>query len=155
MEIQIQTITNSENQTEKHTQYFGTILNRILSNIKMMHWYVKDYNKHEIFGSLYADLSDSFDSLQEEIIGTQRSTNFDFPLFNRDSTFFDEELEKYNNDENIVLHYYDTVYNIIDILLSFEFESYVKSVESGILNTRDEIISRINKTNYLLKLTIK
>jgi len=151
MEIQI--IQTTELNSESKTQKFATILNRILSNIKMIHWYIKDYNKHQIFGDLYTDLSDLFDSLQEEIIGTQRDKDLDFPEFDRDSTFRDEDFQNYLDDKSMVDYYFTTYDNIINVLLSYEFENYVKNSKSGILNTRDEIITRFNKTNYLINLT--
>jgi hypothetical protein len=53
----------------------------------------------------------------------------------------------------MVDYYFTTYDNIINVLLSYEFENYVKNSKSGILNTRDEIITRFNKTNYLINLT--
>jgi DNA-binding ferritin-like protein len=159
MEIQIIQSTDTsqdvstETSADAKTQYFGTILNRFLSNIKMVHWYIRDYNKHEIFGNLYTDLSELFDSLQEEIIGTQRATNLDFPEFDRDSTFHDEELQYYIDDKTMVDKYFVLYNNLIDILLSNEFTTYTEQTRSGILNIRDEIVSRLNKTNYLINLT--
>lgn len=153
MEIQIiQSTETNDSHPESQTQYFGTILNRVLSNIKMSHWYIKNYNKHQIFGDLYNDLADLFDTLQEEIIGVSRLGFENFPEFDRDSTFHDEELQYYVDDKSIIEHYICTYNSLILVLLSPEFESYVQGVKSGILNTRDEIISRLNKTNYLLNI---
>jgi hypothetical protein len=48
--------------------------------------------------------------------------------------------------------YYTTVQIIVSVLSSLEFESYINSVVSGINNTKEEIISSINKANYLLEM---
>jgi DNA-binding ferritin-like protein len=136
-----------------NTKTFASILNRFLSGVKMMHWYTSNYNVHEILGSLYDDLSDLFDALQEEIIGTAKQSNLidQFPLFSKDS-IKDEEYSGYTEDYSIINQYTSNQNALKDILNSSEFKSYVDASMSGIMNTKDEIISRINKTNYLLNM---
>lgn len=128
---------------------FGIILNKTSSIIKMLHWFTKDYNTHKIFGDLYSNLIELFDVLQEEIIGTSKKYNVIFPSFN--SSFNDlEDIQNYKEDENIIELYHKTTDYINNILTSIEFNDYVTKVKSGINNTKEEIISNINKTNYLL-----
>lgn len=136
-----------------NTKIFASILNRFLSSIKMMHWYTCNYNVHEIFGSLYNDLSDLFDPLQEEIIGTSNKNSlFDqFPVLDKEC-IKDEEYLNYQNDSSIINHYLSNQKTLKDILDSFEFKSYAEASRSGIMNIKDEIISRLNKTNYLLNM---
>ena len=45
---------------------FGIILNKTSSIIKMLHWFIKDYNTHKIFGDLYSNLIELFDNDNDE-----------------------------------------------------------------------------------------
>jgi hypothetical protein len=150
MEIEIIKTSAISNKLST-TKDFGIILNQITSMIKMSHWYAKDYNSHVILGDLYDDLTELFDKLQEEIIGTVNSNDSVlFPMFNGIDLSNNSELS--NNDYNSIVVYHNTVEAIQNILTSIEFKNYVTSVKSGINNTVEDILSRINKTNYLLSL---
>jgi hypothetical protein len=134
------------------TRYFGIMLTKSLSIIRMLHWYATDFNTHEILGDLYSDLSNLFDKLQEEIIGTSRISQVLFPSFSPD-TFNDTEIEQYQcNCDGLTDVYNLTTTKIIAILESNEFSNYIQSVSSGLNNTKEDIISRINKSNYLLSM---
>lgn len=136
-----------------NTKVFASILNRFLSSIKMAHWYTCNYNIHEIFGSLYDDLNGLFDPLQEEIIGTSSKSDLfnQFPVLDKEC-IKDEEYLNYQNDSSIIDHYMTNQKTLKDILDSFEFKSYAENSRSGIMNIKDEIVSRLNKTNYLLNM---
>jgi hypothetical protein len=150
MEIEIIKTSATLNRLST-TKDFGIILNQITSVIKMSHWYAKNYNSHIILGDLYDDLTELFDKLQEEIIGTVNSNDgVLFPMFNGVNIEVNPEL--FNNDDNTNVIYYNTVEIIQNILSSIEFKNYISSVKSGISNTVEDILSRINKTNYLLSL---
>lgn len=133
------------------TRYFGLSLLRFLSNIRMLHWYSTDFNVHEILGSLYSDLDGLFDSLQEEIVGTSKSSQVLFPSFSPDT--FELNLQDYQCDCQTHLDsYYMSATKLVAILESREFSNYIDSTSSGINNIKEEIISRLNKTNYLLSM---
>ena len=150
MEIEIITTTAVENVLDP-TRNFGIILNKSLSIIKMLHWYASNYNVHKILNNLYDDLSDSFDKLQEEIIGTSAEYNVIFPSFS--SILFQlDNIDAYKGDSYSMDYYYQNVNNIKDMLTSFEFNNYISNVKSGLANTREDIISTINKANYLLSM---
>ena len=118
----------------------------------MVHWYAPDFNTHEILGQLYSTLDDLFDKLQEEIIGTSKSQGVPFPAFSLQSLDTDD-LEQYNNvQEPIIDTYYKTTLLVKAILKSRELENYFSVVISGLQNTKDEILSAINKADYLLSL---
>lgn len=151
MEIEIIRISQDDPLTP--TKNFGIVLNRILSTIKMLHWYSKIYNVHTILGDLYDGLSDSFDELQEEIIGTSTKTQLKFPNYKLEYNY-DEMFDAYVDDQTLITHYYSTINVIVEILNSFEFDAYVKESKSGINNTKEEILSQINKANYLLSMVI-
>jgi hypothetical protein len=110
---------------------------------------VKTYDVHIILGDLYDDLGDLFDKIQEEIIGTAKGENASFPKFDY-NIVEDENIEAWLDDETIMSQYYNTASTIKEVLTSFEFEAYIKTVKSGITNTKEDIITRINKANYLL-----
>jgi DNA-binding ferritin-like protein len=117
----------------------------------MLHWYASNYNVHKILNNLYEDLSDSFDKLQEEIIGTSTEYNVIFPSFG--STLFQlENIDAYKGDSFSMDYYYQNVNDIKSILTSLEFSNYISNVKSGLANTREDIISTINKANYLLSM---
>ena len=150
MEIEIITTTAVENILDP-TRNFGIILNKSLSIIKMLHWYASNYNVHKILNNLYDDLSDSFDKLQEEIIGTSAEYNVIFPSFS--SMLFQlDNIDAYKGDSYSMDYYYQNVNNIKDMLTSLEFNNYISNVKSGLANTREDIISTINKANYLLSM---
>jgi DNA-binding ferritin-like protein len=150
MEIDIIT-TTAVQSTLDPTRVFGIILNKATSTIKMLHWYVVDPNAHEILGELYNDLTDLFDKLQEEVIGTSMEYSIVFPSFNINGIQL-EHIEMYQNNQVIIDYYYNLANLIKDMLTSLEFNNYVTSVKSGINNTKEDILSRINKTNYLLSM---
>lgn len=152
--MNIEIISNTpivENSLDS-TREFGIFLLKSLSTIQMIHWYTKNYNAHKIFGSLFDDIKELFDALQEEIIGTSMSSNLNFPKF---SFNIDQFQNIYNfKDENLnILDIYYGLYNeVTNVLTSLEFKNYTTNVKSGLTNTVDSIITRFNKTNYLLSL---
>jgi len=140
------------NYTLDSTRKLGAVFNTMLSDIKMMHWYTQNYNLHLIFADLYDALSDLVDKLQEEIIGTSRQTGISFPDCNLDE-FLKFDINNFKDDESIIFCFNALQSTFKEILESAEFISYTKSVTSGLLNTKDEIISILNKTNYLISMT--
>jgi DNA-binding ferritin-like protein len=150
MEINVIT-TSAVSSSLDPTRIFGIILSKATSTLRMLHWYVLDHNAHEILGDLYGDLSDLFDKLQEEIIGTSKEYDVIFPLHDIKCIQI-EQIEMYQSNQNIIDHYFETVNTIKNLLTSLEFNNYINNVKSGIGNTKEEIISRINKSNYLLSM---
>lgn len=147
------TIISTEfNDELESTKYFALLLSKTLTLIRMSHWYILNHNIHEILGNLYEDLDQLFDKLQEEIIGTSRSSGVPFPSFSPETLNIDN-LEQYESDNAGLLDsYYKTVLKLSAILGSTEFSNYINSIDSGINNTKEDILSRINKTNYLLSM---
>ena len=133
------------------TREFGLFLNKLSSGIKMIHWYIQDYNVHKLFGKLYDNLNELFDKLQEEIIGTSKTSNILFPKLN---LLIDniENLENYQDNQKIMDVYNQLSLVLKNLLCSLEFKQYTDAVQSGINNTKEEIISELNKTEYLLSM---
>jgi DNA-binding ferritin-like protein len=150
--MEITVITSREERTSDSTQFFGILLSKSLTLIHMIHWYILNPNVHEILGDLYEDLDGLFDKLQEEIIGTSKMQGKQFPSFSPESLNIDD-LNQYEGDNNDLMEtYYKTTVKLTAILNSLEFSNYIESIDSGLNNTREDIISRINKANYLLSM---
>jgi DNA-binding ferritin-like protein len=133
------------------TRNFGIALNKVLTTIKMVHWYTEDYNVHKILGNLYESLSDLFDNLQEEIIGTSKQQNKLFPQINFELD--SDNIQNYVPMNGINMEtYYKSVQILFSVLESSEFNAYVESVSSGINNVKEEILTIVNKANYLLSM---
>lgn len=134
-----------------NTFILANYLNYILSTVKIMHWYTLNINLHEIFGDLYQNLNLSFDKLQEEIIGLNRqhiylSINPNTVLINQS---IDEIIE---NDPLIIDFYKKMMSDFKNILCSDDFNSFINSSNSGLNNSKEEILSEINKSLYLISL---
>jgi DNA-binding ferritin-like protein len=150
MEVEI--ITQTTNILDS-TRNFGLFLKKAHSTIHMVHWYVLNYNVHKILGKLYEDLDDLFDKLQEEIIGTARETGYAFPMIPSSTVFDLDNVFQFRDDTGNIIDTYFFVYKTVkDALTSLEFTGYVSQVKSGINNTVEDILSALNKANYLLSL---
>lgn len=133
------------------TRNFGIALNKVLTTVKMVHWYTEDYNVHKILGDLYESLSDLFDNLQEEIIGTSKQQNKLFPQINFELD--SDNIQNYIPVNGVNMEtYYKSVQTLFYVLESSEFNAYVESVSSGINNVKEEILTSVNKANYLLSI---
>lgn len=119
--------------------------------IQMLHLYSDDYQVHIIFGKLYGKLDDLFDTLLEEIIGTSKIQNVQFPSFN-DNIDLSNISQFKGGVSDITNTYHRISSEVLNVLTSLEFNNYINNVRSGINNTKEEIISEFNKTNYLLSL---
>lgn len=154
MEIEIIQTSAYEDKLSP-TREFGLILNRVLSVIKMVHWYTDIYDEHIILGKLYDDLSDLFDKLQEEIIICTKDSAIPFPSFGGvelpDNIGPDKE-DVFTDCRNNLKYYHITTDAIKIILTSLELNNFISNVKSGIPNTIDDIMTRINKSNYLLEM---
>jgi len=134
------------------TRIFGLFLTKALATIRMVHWYILNYDAHIIIGDLYDSLDGRFDKLQEEIIGTARQTGVLFPMTSPE--IFDlENFSQYKDDTYRIIDTYNWVYKkTVEVLTSTEFKGYVSQVDSGIQNTVDDILTKFNKANYLLSM---
>jgi DNA-binding ferritin-like protein len=148
MEIEIIRITPKSNTIE-----FADFLNKFLSKVKLIHWYTLNFNLHKILNDVYSDLSDSFDSFQEEIIGTSNSQNNQFPIIDvKNTQIFKDDLSIFNNDENMIIFYKNITSELKNILCSVELNNYISNSQSGLNNSKEEILNRINKSLYLISM---
>jgi hypothetical protein len=111
----------------------------LVSQIKILHWQTHIYAKHIAFDSTFSDLSSLMDSFVEVAMGIDGRFVLD------DST---KKILILNIKEVTVENY---INEAIGYLLSLN-ETYNDPKYSGLLNIRDEILSTLQKLNYLLTL---
>lgn len=147
MELEITKITSEYESVDLRSSIdFANLLNNVLNNIKMCHWYAVDYNLHIITGNLYENLSDKFDELQEQIIGVIKSNSVMFPIFNV-SQGVENMPEGYEHIERLL--FYTKL--LSSVLSSLAMKHFVEDCgPNGINNTIEEILSSINKSLYLI-----
>lgn len=134
-----------------NTFILANYLNYFLSNIKIMHWYTLNINLHEIFGNLYETLNPIFDKFQEEIIGLNR--NDIYLNLNQNCFLIDNSIDEIiENDSLIVDFYKKKVLDIKNILSSDDFNNFLEFSNSGLNNSKEEILSELNKSLYLISL---
>lgn len=148
MEIEIIRITPKSNTIE-----FADFLNKFLSKVKLIHWYTLNFNLHKILNDVYTDLSASFDSFQEEIIGISNSQNNQFPIIDvKNTQIFKDDLSIFNNDENMINFYKNITSELKNILCCVELNNYISNSQSGLNNSKEEILNKINKSLYLISM---
>ncbi len=146
MEIEIIRFADKQNSTI----VFGNILNNFLSSLKILHWYSTDINLHHIIGDLYSDLEKKFDNLQEEIIGISKTQNNIFPSLNENNFLF--KIKDNIDEKNIFIIFENNISNFLNLINSIEINNFIKSSVSGLNNTKEDIVSIINKSKYLIQM---
>jgi len=150
MQIEIIKV-NSLNTSNDSTKIFGLYLKKFQSYLHMLHWYSPNHNVHEILGEVYESIDGSFDKLQEEIIGTTRLNGAVFPMINNHLDV--DELSQYGRDVCQIIEFYNKASSELKtILCSIDFNQFVTTVQSGINNTKEDIITTLNKGSYLLSM---
>lgn len=148
MEIEIIRISPKNNTID-----FAVFLNNFLNKVKILHWYTSNFDLHKILNEVYDNLNENFDKLQEEIIGTSNMYESKFPIFDFKSTqILIDDYSFLNSDRDIVSFYKKITLEFKNILNSIEFNNYISSVQSGINNTKEDIMSEINKSLYLISM---
>jgi hypothetical protein len=151
MNIQPNTfITQPMTSTLDGTRKFGLFLNKILAGIKMFHWYSLNYNFHTVTDDLHKGLSKLVDTLIEELIEVVRSQNIPFELNLPEIQNF-ENCQTYQPElQSFSSKYNEISYALLQVLNSPEFTDFTQKSISGINNVKEEIVSLLNKTSYLL-----
>lgn len=134
-----------------NTFILANYLNYVLSTIKIMHWYTLNINLHEIFGDLYENLNLSFDKLQEELIGLNRQQAY--LNLNPNSVLINQSIDEIIENDPLIIDFYKKMMSDFkNILCSDDFNSFINSSNSGLNNSKEEILSEINKSLYLISL---
>lgn len=142
--------TQNVESTLDSTRDFGLFLNKILAGIKMFHWYTLNYNFHIITNDLHKNLNKLVDSLMEELIEVVRTQNTTFNINLPEIQNF-ENCQTYQPElQSFVNKYSEISFVLMQVLNSAEFSDFTQKSISGINNVKEEILSLLNKTSYLL-----
>ena len=109
----------------------------ILNQLKFYHWGANSYAQHKALGDAYDQLNIIIDDFVEILLGKDGKELSPISINIR------TESELNIND----------ALNEISEYLSNDILSFLNENDTDLLNLRDEILSIINKTKYLLKLT--
>lgn len=129
---------------------FSLYLCDILSSLRILHWYSKNYNFHEIIGNFYSDFDKMFDNLMEEIIGVCSIQNINFTVKSPE-----RDLKKINQCECVesqINEIFSILESMENTLKNEDMQYFISLSRNGINNTIDEIQSLSNKLKYLLKM---
>jgi hypothetical protein len=116
--------------------HIADILLQILDQLKYLHFQTKSHARHKALGKLYDSLSDLVDEFIEVYMGK----------YGRVKTHGTIHLA--NLGEVSIDHFMDEV---VDILCSFT-KAFPSPDDSDLLNIRDEMLGKVNRTKYLLTL---
>jgi hypothetical protein len=115
-----------------------TKLIKIQEQIRIYHWQTKSYSEHKALGNLYESLSEQIDDFVEVYFGKYGRRT--------EGVSMDFSLDNYEQGKTLLLldDAVQFLTNEIPVLLS--------EGDSDLLNIRDEMLAKINKTKYLLTL---
>jgi DNA-binding ferritin-like protein len=140
-------IAQNTSAKENNIREFSLYLCDILSSFKILHWYSKDYNFHNLTGKFYEDFDELFDSLMEEIIGVYNNKNICFSV-----SCPERDLKKINQCiclKDQIDEAFSTLDSLESTIKSEDMSEFVSSSCNGINNLIEEILSLSNKFKYL------
>jgi DNA-binding ferritin-like protein len=111
---------------------------KIQIQFRFMHWQTTSFSQHKAYGEIYESLDGNIDEFVESCMGKHGR-----PKYSGGYTIEGEDLEEIDVEEFLS--------QVINFLLSFN-ESYDQTLDSDLLNLRDEMLSDVNKLKYLLTL---
>lgn len=109
------------------------------NHIKLFHWMTISYPKHIASDKLSDKLGELLDKFVEVYIGKYKRP----------------KLNKKDLDININIPNDTTIINYLDNCLSYLYKDlmkYISDKDTDLINIRDEIVTEINQTKYLLTL---
>lgn len=110
---------------------------RIQNQLRIFHWQTTSFAQHKAFGEAYDEFDELIDSFIEVYTGKYGRT--------RAKLVYNIELE------NHTANYLETIDSFIAYLISLTDE-LDQSVDTDLLNIRDEMLASLNKLKYLLTL---
>jgi DNA-binding ferritin-like protein len=133
--------SSSATRVKYSHQNIVTMFLQMLNTVKLYHWKTSSYSQHKATDSLYSDLNDSIDTFVEIMLGKNGGSRVDLtgtkslPLMDyTDVADFKREVEKYKVFLSGMSN--DAALNV--------------SINSDLMNTRDEILGHLNQFTYLL-----
>jgi hypothetical protein len=113
---------------------------RILSQLKVFHWNTKSYAQHKSFGEAYDGLSDSIDEFIEQWQG-------EYGLMPHGEFFSYGVL---NNTPQEITNF---IANVENFFITEVPKNINASINTNLINQRDEMLSSLSQLKYLLTLS--
>lgn len=108
--------------------------------IKILHWHTKSYARHMAFGEFYATMDKLSDEFMEALM-----SKYGRQLFKEKS----EALEIHNLKDIKIAELLDNYEKFFNQEIT---DALDESIDTDLLNLRDEMLSALNKLRYLLTL---
>ena len=112
----------------------------MLNQTKLYHWKTKSYSRHKASCELIGDLTDITDKIIETLQGS-KNERLNIP------ENFNKITLTNNTDDSMV-----ELINYFKEWLIGKFPLYLNENDTDIINLRDELLQKINKTLYLFSL---
>lgn len=112
-------------------------LQELFNQVKYFHWQTKSFAQHEALGKVFDGLEDLIDDFVEVAMGK----------YGRPSTK-KQTLQMFDLEDVDIMEW---ATGVVDYLLSFD-DVLDETVDTDLLNIRDEMMALVNKLKYLLTL---
>jgi hypothetical protein len=109
-----------------------------LNQFKVLHWQTQSYARHKAFGNIHGNLTDLVDKFVEVYMG-----KYGRVVLHQEDTISLSNIGELNIDEFLD--------SFIKFLISF-CDQLDKTMDSDLMNLKDEMIAEINQLRYLLTL---
>lgn len=117
-------------------QLLGPLL-KIQNQLRIFHWQTDSYAAHKAFGKTYENLNDLIDSFVEIYMGKYGRT--------KAKLTYNIELVNLSEEYSIII---DDFVNYLE-----QMSEQLDSVDTDLLNIRDEMLGELNTLKYLLTLS--
>ena len=110
----------------------------LLAQLKVIHWQTKGFARHKAFDETYGELNDLVDEFMEQAMGKYGR----FKLSDETNTITLSNLSELKPEQ--------MVSTVVEALI--QYTNQFDSVDTNLLNLRDEMLGLIYKLSYLLTL---
>ena len=108
------------------------------NQMRIFHWQTMSFAEHKAFGKIYENLSDLIDSFVEVCMAKHGRPDFGGEFVIPQFDYKSINVDQYIN-------------SMIEFLISLD-NVYSETLDSDILNIRDEMLAEANRLKYLLTL---
>lgn len=110
----------------------------LLAQLKVIHWQTKGFARHEAFDETYGELNELVDDFMEQAMGKYGR----FKLSDETNTITLSNLSELKPEQ--------MVSTVVEALI--QYTNQFDSVDTNLLNLRDEMLGLLYKLSYLLTL---
>jgi DNA-binding ferritin-like protein len=110
----------------------------LLAQLKVIHWQTKGFARHEAFDKTYGELNELVDDFMEQAMGKYGR----FKLSDETNTITLSNLSELKPEQ--------MVSTVVEALI--QYTNQFDSVDTNLLNLRDEMLGLLYKLSYLLTL---